>query len=42
MDLNVREHLRLAKLLKKRVEDAMFIDAAIQRGVLIPIGLGST
>ena len=40
IDLNVREHLRLAKFQKKRVEDTMFIDAAIQRGVLIPIGFG--
>ena len=41
IDLNLREHLRLAKLLKKRAEDTMFIDAAIQRSILIPIGLGS-
>ena len=30
IDSNVLEHLRLAQMLKKRVEDTMFIDAAIQ------------
>ena len=30
IDSNVLEHLRLAQMLKKRVEDTMFIDAASQ------------
>ena len=41
IDLNAVEHFQLAQSLKKCPEDTMFINAAIQRCVLIPIGLGS-